>query len=51
MGREQDLVAAAFIARADHNADLLTALSERNTAAVRDWDGLAAISCRVQEGW
>jgi hypothetical protein len=36
-------VAAAFIQRTDHNARLLTALAERNTAAIRDWDGLTAI--------
>ena len=39
-------VAAAFIARSEHNAALLTALAERNTAAIRDWDGLAAIEAR-----
>lgn len=40
-------VAAAFIPRTAHNAALLTALAERNTAAVRDWDGLAAIEARL----
>ena len=41
-------VAAAVIARTDHNADLLTALTERNTAAIRDWDGLAAIEASTR---
>ncbi len=37
------VVAAAFIARNAHNAGLLTTLVARNTAAIADWDGLAAI--------
>jgi hypothetical protein len=37
-------VAAAFIQRTDHNARLLEALVARNVAAIRDWDGLAAIA-------
>ena len=37
------VVAAAFIERTAHNAELLTTLVGRNVAAIRDWDGLAAI--------
>jgi hypothetical protein len=36
-------VASAFVQRTEHNARLLEALVTRNVAAVRDWDGLAAI--------
>jgi hypothetical protein len=36
-------VASAFVQRTEHNAQLLVALVTRNTAAVRDWDGLASI--------
>jgi aminoglycoside/choline kinase family phosphotransferase len=37
------VVAAAFVERDAHNARLLETLVGRNVAAVRDWDGLAAI--------
>jgi hypothetical protein len=37
------LVASAFIEHSEHNARLLETLVARNTAAIRDWDGLAAI--------
>ena len=38
------VIAAAYIDRNHHNADLLVALVTRNTSAVRDWDGLGAIT-------
>jgi aminoglycoside phosphotransferase (APT) family kinase protein len=37
------VVACAFIQRSDHNARLIEALVGRNVAAIRDWDGLAAL--------
>ena len=37
------MVASAFIERNDHNARLLETLVGRNVAAIRDWDGLAAV--------
>jgi aminoglycoside phosphotransferase (APT) family kinase protein len=37
------VVAAAFVPRNDHNAQLLTTLVGRNVAAVEDWDGLGRI--------
>jgi hypothetical protein len=42
-------VAAAFIQRSEHDARLLTALAERHTAAIRDWDGLAAIEAQSRD--
>jgi aminoglycoside phosphotransferase (APT) family kinase protein len=41
------VVAASAVERTYHNADLLTALAERNAAAVADWDGFALIESRV----
>lgn len=38
------VIAAAYIERNDHNAELLVALVTRNASAVKDWDGLAAIT-------
>ncbi|MBV1686145.1 aminoglycoside phosphotransferase family protein [Novosphingobium sp. G106] len=38
------VIAAAFVERNAHNAQLLEVLVTRNTAAVQDWDGLAAIT-------
>jgi aminoglycoside phosphotransferase (APT) family kinase protein len=40
------VVACAFIERTEHNARLIQALLARNAAAVRDWDGLAAIAAK-----
>jgi hypothetical protein len=40
------VVACAFIERTEHNARLIQALLGRNAAAIRDWDGLAAIASR-----
>lgn len=41
------VVACAFIQQTEHNAQLIQALLARNDAAVRDWDGLAAIAARA----
>ncbi len=38
------VIAAAYIERTRHNADLLTALLTRNASAVSDWDSLGAIA-------
>jgi hypothetical protein len=38
------VIAAAHVERNAHNARLLEVLVDRNTAAIRDWDGLAAIA-------
>lgn len=37
-------IAAAHVKQTDHNALLLETLVSRNTAAIRDWDGLSAIA-------
>ncbi|WP_375293455.1 aminoglycoside phosphotransferase family protein [Novosphingobium sp. G106] len=37
------MIAAAYVERTEHNAELLCTLVARNTAAVSDWHGLAAI--------
>jgi len=36
------VIAVAAIEQSEHNANLICALVERNCAAIRDWDGLAA---------
>ncbi len=40
------VIAAAYLDRTAHNADLITALLTRNASAVSDWDGLGAITAR-----
>jgi hypothetical protein len=42
-GRWMTVIAAAYVERNAHNARLLEVLVDRNTAAIRDWDGLGAI--------
>ena len=38
------VIAAAYLERSAHNADLITALLIRNASAVSDWDGLGTIT-------